>query len=428
MSQIRFKIPEPFEFLTKEKSRYKVLYGGRGGAKSHNIARSLLFLGILNPLRIVCAREIQKSIKDSVHALLADIIRKHDLENFYIIQHDTIKGKNGTEFKFKGLKHNISEIKSLEGTDILWIEEAENVSDQSYEILIPTIRKPNSEIWISFNVKNVSDPTYVRFVASDEPDIIRKKVSWRDNPFFPEVLDKERKKLERSDPVAYAHIWEGEPDVRRNGCVYANAIAKARDEKRICLCPYDPEYEVFTAWDLGFGDATAIWWLQFVGRELRWLEYYENNQQPLEHYVKIIKEKNYNYMKDGHFLPHDAASTQLTGSVAQKIANLGVSCRVLKRSTDLRADRELLNQVLEYSVFNEPKTKDGLFALESYHFQWDEDKGRFKKEPVHDWSSHGADAARYAATAAQNIKAIVTQKPEQTTSYFNNTQRSSWMG
>ena len=169
-------IPDVFTFL-REPKRYKILYGGRGGAKSHNVARTLLIMGMEKPLRIVCAREIQKSIKDSVHALLADIIRSHGLDGFYEIQESIIKGVNGTEFKFRGLKHNTTDMKSLEGVDICWIEEAENVSNNSYEILIPTIRKEGSEIWITFNPKNLTDPTYQRFVATSDPDIIAKKVS-----------------------------------------------------------------------------------------------------------------------------------------------------------------------------------------------------------------------------------------------------------
>jgi len=273
---VKIQIPEAFEFLFKPK-RYKVLYGGRGGAKSHNIARALLVMGMQRPIRVVCAREIQKSIKDSVHALLKDIINSHGLNDFYQVLEDSIRGINGTEFKFRGLRHNTTDMKSLEGADYAWVEEAENVSNNSWEILIPTIRKEGSEIWVSFNTKNITDPTYQLFVARQDEDMAVKKVSWRDNPFFPNVLIKELEKLKENDYEAYLHVWEGEPDTRRSGAVYARKIAKAREEGRICRVPYDPSYEVFTAWDLGWGDSTSIWWLQFVGRELRWLEYYENS-------------------------------------------------------------------------------------------------------------------------------------------------------
>lgn len=379
------------------------MYGGRGGAKSHAIARALLVMGMQSPLRIICAREIQKSISDSVHALLADLIREHGLSDFYEVQRDLIRGKNGTEFKFRGLKHNTTDLKSLEGADICWVEEAQNVSNNSWEILIPTIRKDGSEIWVSFNPKNITDPTYQRFVAYTGDDIISVKVGWQDNPFFPSVLNKERQKLLKADPEAYNHIWEGQPDTRRNGAVYARQLAKAREESRICRVPYDPSCQVFTAWDLGFGDATAIWWLQFVGRELRWLDYYENAGEQLDHYVQIVKGKNFNYAN--HYLPHDGGHGNIRGeSVSRQLYSMGFPNIVLPRETDITPGIELLRQTIAYSVFDAEKCKDGIHALENYGYEWDEDRSVFKNKPRHDWTSHCADAARYAAIAAGQQK------------------------
>lgn len=382
-------------------------------------------MGMEKQLRVVCAREIQKSIKDSVHALLADVIRSHGLTWFYEIQEAVIKGKNGTEFKFRGLKHNTTDMKSLEGIDILAIEEAENVSNNSYEIVIPTVRKEGSEIWVIFNTKNISDPTYQRFVASQDPDNLVKKVSWRDNPFFPAVLEKERLKLLKDDPEAYEHIWEGEPDTRRSGAVYAKQLAKAREEGRICLVPYDPASEVFTAWDLGFADSTSIWWLQFIGRELRWLDYYENCGEQIGHYVKIIKEKPYNYLKKGHFLPHDGAHGNVRGdSISKQLSALGVSNTVLTRETDINPGIELLRQTISYSVFDKEKTAEGIFALEQYGYEWDAERSVFKSKPKHDWTSHAGDAARYAAIAAGKVKTgLSVGKPP---SFV--LPQSSWMG
>jgi phage terminase large subunit len=418
------QIPQKFEFLFKPK-RYKVMYGGRGGAKSHAVARTLLVMGMQKPLRIICAREIQKSISDSVHALLSDLIRSHDLQAFYEIQRDIIKGRNGTEFKFRGLKHNTTDLKSLEGADICWVEEAQNVSHNSWEILIPTIRKENSEIWVTFNPKNLTDPTYQRFVSYTGEDTIAVPVSWRDNPFFPEVLDVERRKLEASDPDAYAHIWEGQPDTRRSGAVYAKQLAKAREEGRITKVPYDPSSEVFTAWDLGFGDATSIWWLQFVGRELRWLEYYENSGEQLDFYAKVVKEKPYNYMMHGHYLPHDGGHGNIRGdSVSKQLTDLGLSNTVLTRETDINPGLELVRQTIAYSVFDAEKCKDGIHALENYGYEWDEDRGIFKAKPRHDWTSHAADAARAAARAASMNKAGLVKTVDP---YARTGDYGSWM-
>lgn len=418
-------IPKAFKFLLEPK-RYKAVYGGRGSGKSHSIVRILLAIGMNKPIRVICAREIQKSIKDSVHQLLADVIRANPVLNaFYEIQETIIKGKNGTEFKFRGLKHNTSDLKSLEGADICWIEEAENVSDNSYEILIPTIRKEGSEIWASFNVRNITDPTYRRFITEAGDDTIAKKVSWRDNPYFPSVLKKEMEKLKATDEPAYLHVWEGEPDTRRSGAVYAKQLAKAREEGRITKVPYDPSCEVFTAWDLGSADSTSIWWLQFVGRELRWIDFYEASGEPLEHYTKIIKQKPYNYMLNGHFLPHDGGSQTITGQVSSMLRNLGIANQVLPRTSDFNADLELVRQTIAYSVFDEHKCRDGLHALTQYAYEWDEDRGVFKSKPKHDWTSHAADAARYACCAAQKLRNFISQpkRPD-----FEPARRKSWMG
>jgi phage terminase large subunit len=405
-------VPPAFDFLNQPK-RYKAMYGGRGAAKSHSVARVLLLKGMRSTLRIVCAREIQKSIKDSVHKLLSDIIRDNKLDDFYQVLETEIRGKNGTEFIFRGLKHNTRDLKSLEGADICWIEEAENVSDGSYEILIPTIRKDGSEIWATFNVKNTSDPSYRRFITEADDDTIAKKVSWRDNPHFPTVLMKEMEKLKGSDPDAYNHIWEGAPDVRRSGAVYAKQIAQARSQGRITKVPYDPSSQVFTAWDLGFGDSTSIWWLQFVGRELRWIDFYENNGEQLLHYVGIVKGKNYNYAMQGHFLPHDGASDNIVGaSASRQLTQMGLANRVLDRENDISPGIDLVRQTLEFSCFDSDKCAEGLRALENYSYEWDEDKSVFSKRPKHDWTSHASDAARYAVRAANIIKAgLGNRKP-----------------
>lgn len=384
--------------------RYKVAYGGRGSGKSESFARALLALGIKQKHLILCTRELQASIQDSVHRLLAATIDAEGLSGEYEVLQSTIRHRrNGTEFIFKGLKHNITEVKGLQGVTIVWAEEAENISQRSWEILIPTIRADGSEIWISFNTKNRSDPTYELFVANQQPDSIVKKVSWRDNPFFPSVLRKEMEKLRGMDEAAYNHIWEGDFDTRKSGAVYAKQIAVARQESRICRVPYDPAAQVFTAWDLGFGDSTAIWWLQFVGRELRWLDCYENSGEQLGHYVDIVKSRKYNY--SWHYLPHDGGHGNIRGdSVSKQLHSMGLKNIVLARETDITPGIELLRQTIGYSVFDAEKCKEGLRALENYAYEWDADRSIFKSKPRHDWTSHFADGARYAAIAASQVK------------------------
>jgi phage terminase large subunit len=196
----------------------KFSMGDEGGGKSWAFAIALLSIGLNRPIRVLCARELQVSIQDSVHKLLSDIIGKYPgLSAFYEVQNKTIKGLNGTEFNFKGLKHNANEIKSYEGVDYVWVEEAQAVSSKSWEVLIPTVRKEGSEIWLSFNPKNATDPTWQRFVIGKDENTLVKKVNWDSNPFFPEVLNQERLRLLANDPEAYKHVYEGEFDTRYSG-------------------------------------------------------------------------------------------------------------------------------------------------------------------------------------------------------------------
>lgn len=202
-------LPELLNFL-RESHRYKVAWGGRGGMKSWSFARALLFMARQLRVRVLCAREFQNSIQESVHRLLSDQIELLGWRDDFRVQQQVITAINGSEFIFKGIKNNPHAIKSMEGIDICWVEEAQKNSDHSWKILIPTIRKAGSEIWVSFNPDEPTDPTYKIFIDNPPPAARVQKISWRDNPFFPEVLRKEKDYLMSVDPDAYAHIWEGE--------------------------------------------------------------------------------------------------------------------------------------------------------------------------------------------------------------------------
>ena len=218
----RIRIPSAFKILSAKGKRYKVLYGGRGSGKSWACARVLLGLGFEKPIRILCAREIQRSISDSVHKLLCEQIEQMGLGGFYSITRDAIRGENGTEFLFKGLRANPQEIKSMEGIDICWVEEAQAVSAESWDVLIPTVRKPESEIWITFNPLDASDPTYQRFVINEPTDAVVRKVNYNENPYFPDVLRSEMEWLKSRDYQSYLHIWEGEVRKQSNALVFNN--------------------------------------------------------------------------------------------------------------------------------------------------------------------------------------------------------------
>lgn len=205
-------------------SRYKVLEGGRGGTKSYSFADALVCKTSELPLRILCTRETQNSIRDSVHKLLSDRIAALELDSFFQIKRESIISSCGSEFIFKGLLRNINEIKSTEGIDICWIEEAEKVSANSLDVLIPTIRKPNSEIWISFNPEDEDSPVYQRFIVSPPPDCRHAHITFRDNKFFPEVLRREMEYDKRVDHDKYLHVWEGQLKKYSDALIFKDKI------------------------------------------------------------------------------------------------------------------------------------------------------------------------------------------------------------
>ena len=209
MPDIDVWFPRKLAFL-REPHRYKILYGGRAGIKSWSVAQFLLRAGCERPLRIPCARETMQSIRESVHQLLEDQITRLGLQGHYQVQKAEIIGRNGTSFTFHGRRdQSVHNIKSLEGADILWVEEAQNVSKKSWRTVIPTIRKPGSEIWVTFNPELETDDTYQRFVVSPPPGAVVVKTSWRDNPALSEELRLEIDHLRTTDPDEYEYVYEG---------------------------------------------------------------------------------------------------------------------------------------------------------------------------------------------------------------------------
>ena len=221
--EIEIKLPPRFKGLFKP-ARYKIYYGGRGGAKSFSFATALIARTYTQPLRILCTREFQSSIADSVHRLLADRIHDLELDQWFDVTNTSIISRAGSLFIFKGLRHSIQEIKSTEGIDIVWVEEAQAISQNSWKILIPTIRKEESEIWISFNPEEETDPTYQKFVINTPPNSILEKVGWEDNPYFPKVLDDERRYMLQVDPEAYEHVWGGDCRQIGDAVIFKNRV------------------------------------------------------------------------------------------------------------------------------------------------------------------------------------------------------------
>jgi phage terminase large subunit len=260
MSEIEVNIPEAFDFLLQP-SRYKSAYGGRGRGASWSFARVLVTKASYEKKRILCTREYQNSIKDSVYKILVDQIALLGLSDYYNINKTEITSRIGSEFLFKGLQHPL-EIKSIEGIDYVWLEEAQNVSEDSWKFLIPTIRKDNSEIWLSWNTGLVTDPTYVRFVTNKPDDCIAKLLTYKDNPYFSEVLKKEMEHDKKVDYDAYMHIWEGQPLKLSEALVFKNKFVVEDFDS-----PFDAKYYYGADW--GFAnDPIALVRSFIIGDEL----------------------------------------------------------------------------------------------------------------------------------------------------------------
>ena len=412
------EFPEKLEFLFKP-ARYKCCWGGRGGAKSWGIARALLILGARSPMRILCAREYQTSIKDSVHKLLCDQIEALGLLSFYEITQASIRGKNGTEFAFAGLKNNISNIKSFEGVDVCWVEEAQTVSRMSWNVLIPTIRKDKSEIWVSFNPELETDETYQRFVLHPPPDCQSVKVNWSDNPWFPEVLRLEKDALRERDMSAYNTVWEGICRQTVDGAIFANEMQMAELEGRICRVAYDPSKPVHAIFDLGWSDATAIWYLQFVGMETRLIRYMEDNQKTISYYLSQMQTHGYVY--DTLWLPHDAENKTLAAngkSIEEIVRGAGYKVKIIPK-VPIPDSINAARTIFPNCWFDRENAADGISCLRHYRYDVDED-GRFSKMPLHDGYSHGADAFRYIGLMVNEPRRAQKRRPEML-------QMGSWM-
>jgi phage terminase large subunit len=413
------EFPVKLEGLFK-KSRYKVLYGGRGGAKSWGIARALLIKGAKDPIRILCAREFQTSIKDSVHKLLCDQIESLGLLSFYEITQTSIRGRNGTEFSFVGLKNNVSNIKSYEGVDICWVEEAQTTSRLSWNILIPTIRKQGSEIWISFNPELETDETYQRFVAVPPADCITMKVNWYDNPWFPDTLKLEKDSLKLRDEEAYNQVWEGLCRQTVDGAIFAKEMQQAEKDGRICRVPYDATKPVHAVFDLGWSDSTAIWFLQFVGMETRLIRYIEDSQKTISYYLATMQ--TFGYVYDTIWLPHDAENKTLAAagrSIDDIVRAAGYKTQIMPRVPILDSINAA-RTIFPNCYFDREHTADGLACLRHYRYEVDPETGQFSRNPLHDHYSHGADAFRYIA--------LMIKEPPKRKKSSQIAMASGWMG
>lgn len=426
--EIQANLPKKLDFLLGKKARYKVAKGGRGSAKSWSFARALLIDGVQRPLRTLCTRELQKSIKDSVHQLLSDQIRELNLGYYYEVQQNSIKGPDGTSFGFAGLKHNITELKSYEGADRVWVEEGQAVSRKSWDTLIPTIRKEGSEIWVTFNPELEDDDTYQRFVIHPPGDSIVVTMNWSDNHWFPKVLRKEMEECKERRPDDYLNIWEGHCREVLDGAIFANELRQAKLEDRITDVPYDKTKPVHTFWDLGWNSVsgrTAIIMAQSVNATYRIIDYLEDAEHTVDWYVAELQKKPYVWGKD--YLPHDARSTNLAagGRTIEKIMkDLGRQVRVLPRTKKVGNDINAAKIIFGQIYIDRNKCSDLLQCLNRYRYAIDDDTGLRSRNPQPSIYIHGADAFRQLAVAITEEK----QPPKKKERAQQYSGAGNWMG
>lgn len=410
-----------------EAHRYKVLYGGRGGGKSMGIARALILLGYKRRIRVLCARELMNSIAESVHYILASQIEELGLEDFYTVQNATIIGRNGTEFVFASLKHNVTKIKSYEAVDIVWVEEAQNVSKSSWSTLIPTIRKPGSEIWVSFNPDLETDETYKRFIVNPSEKACVIKMNHSDNPWFPQELRDDMEELRDRDPDEYLHVYEGHCRSNLQGAVYAKELRAATEENRICRVPHNQGQGVHVFFDLGWSDCTSILFVQKAGYEFHFIDSYQNRHEKLSHYLQIMQQKGYVY--DKIWLPHDSKKHELiSGKTAQQIVEAaGFKVAVIPRlkvEDGINAVRTIFNRCL----FDIEKCADAIQAFRHYRYEVNPDTGEYSKKPLHDDHSHYADSLRMFALSTMDAAKKPETKTIQVSPHGRFEPNVGWMG
>jgi phage terminase large subunit len=416
------EIPEKLAFLF-EPHPYKVLYGGRDGVKSWSVAQALLVLGTQKPLRILCGRETMDSIRESVHQLLSDQIARLGLDDFYHVLQSEIRGVNSTEFVFAGLrKQTVSSLKSYEAIDICWIEEASVVSRRSLTILLPTVRKPGSEIWFTLNPDLETDAVYQDFIVNPPIGAIVCKTSYRDNKWLSAESKAKIDDLQARDPDTFHHVYEGATRSTVEGAIYKAEIARAENEGRIRAVPYDPLAPVDTFWDLGFADRVAIWAAQRTPFEIKILRYFEGDHQSIDYYLQEMQ--TWGYVFDTCFLPWDGGTRSLgTGKSIEELMRLkGFKTRVNRQMSvadGINATRTIFPQL----YFDAALCADGLQYLRRYQWGPPTQLGVPRSQPLHDDASHPADALRTLAVGIREPERPPRPVQEQ---YYQGSD--SWMG
>lgn len=393
VNDIVVEVPEKLLGIFQRK-RYFVAHGGRGSGKSWTFAKAIILQSFSKTTRVLCTREVQKSIKESVKRLLDDQIQAMGLGSFFDSTETEIRGKNGSLIVFAGLaNHTVESIKSYEGIDIVWIEEAQTVSKKSLDILIPTIRKEGSEIWVSFNPELDTDEVWKRYVENTPPNCITVQVNYSDNPWFPSTLEAERKQCELTNQEDYHWIWEGKCKASVDGAIYSGEVEQAQKDQRFTMVPYNPELKVHTVWDLGWNDSMTIIMAQRHGSALYIIDYIEDSHKTLDNYVQMLKDRKYNWGTD--YIPHDGRHKDFKygKSAEEMLIAMGRTVQITPNHSiedGIRVARQSFSRI----YFDKTKCERLINCLKRYRRAINQQTLE-PGAPLHDEYSHGADSFRY---------------------------------
>ena len=436
MLSLTVEVPEALVPLLDE-ARYKAAYGGRGGAKSHFFAEQLILRCYRKKTRAVCIREVQTTIKDSVRQLLVDKISKLGLQSQFEILETEIRCKRtGSYIIFRGMQnYNAHNIKSLEDFDVAWVEEAQTLSELSLRLLRPTIRKAGSQIWFSWNPRFDTDAVDEFFRGDNPPEnAIIVGVNWHDNPWFNDVLQAEKDGDYAADPEMAEHVWGGGYEIITEGAYYARLIAEIEKRGQVGFYPHDPSKPVFTSWDLGVDDYTAIWFYQVKDKKVYGVDYYEASglgaeqilHEALPEYNKDLIEaktqlvemgREHRFVYQRHFFPHDIGNREWGAGAktrAETVMKLGVPLSSIHRGVAVNPQDRInaSRQLLPITYFNQSKrVMLGLSRLRRYSRKKNDALGTYLG-PLHDINSHGADAFGEFAVNCGIRPDVAPEKPK----------------
>lgn len=415
MTTGRLEIPDKLVPVFEGEADVRGSFGGRGSAKSRTFAkmtavRAHMWAEAGDEGIILCGRQFMNSLADSSLEEIKAAIRETEwLRPHFDIGEKYVRTACGRiSYTFSGLDRNIDSIKSKSRIRLAWVDEAEPVTEEAWVKLIPTLREEDSELWVTWNPESKRSATHKRFRESTDPRYRIVEMNWRDNPWFPAKLERDRQRDLRERPEQYDHIWEGDFKSVYEGAYYAPALAQAKREGRICRVTFDPLMTVRLFCDIGGtgarADAFAMWPAQFIGREIRVRDYYEAVGQPLAAHLAWLRDKGYTPERAEFWLPHDGAHNDKVYSVSYESALRDAGYRVTvvpnqgKGAAGARI--EAGRRRLPMTWFDEETTEGGREALGAYHEKRDEDRG-IGLGPEHNWASHGSDAYGLLAIAYQ---------------------------